>query len=123
VGESEKGEMKHKTADVVPVVRFDRPVSPDARLEPNCLYWLKHDEAAEVLAILSEIIRAAIKNPKIGSDHACIGPLQKLIRKFARQWFKYDRLSETHPPAFVVALIRRAARAQRKKSGERKVRK
>ena len=67
---------------------------------PDCMYWLKHDEAAILLAIAA--------NCRLIHEPALLRKSQaSTVRKFARQWFKYQKDTEA-APARVVVGIRKA---------------
>ena len=67
---------------------------------PDCMYWLKHDEAAILLAIAA--------NCRLIHEPALLQKSQhSTVRKFARQWFKYQKDTEA-APARVVVGIRKA---------------
>jgi hypothetical protein len=78
-----------------PMNEFRRRVK--ARLEgpnedlsdtPDCMYWLKHHEAALVIAA----IHYAGRNPEIPPSIAKVH--DQIMKKVAQQWNEYDRLED-----------------------------
>jgi hypothetical protein len=60
--------------------------------EPDCMYWLKHQEAALLVAILDGVVQT----PKLGMDAK--RHMRRLLTKVAMQWVKYDRLEDHKSP-------------------------